>query len=265
MVYFFAIMSIMDRQNSSKINQLLRLWPRGTVAVSSWLSDQGVSRQLVDSYRKTHWLVAVGRGAFQRADDKPDWLGGVYAIQEQLGLSIHPAGKTALELQGSAHFLPIGKNAPGWLFGKNDEKLPAWFAKANWSRETRYVTNHLFSKEKLGMLKKDIEQFSIALSSPERAALEAVHLVPHSQSFEEAKSLIEGLTTLRPNLVQDLLENCKSIKAKRLFLYLAESSNHPWLKKLELSKVKLGSGKRSIIPGGKLDSKYQITVPRSES
>jgi tRNA-binding EMAP/Myf-like protein len=57
-----------------------------------------------------------------------------------------------------------------------------------------------------------------------------------------------------------LLENCNSIKVKRLFLFLAESYQHPWLKKINRAKIDLGQGKRVIVKGGKLDSKYQITV-----
>ncbi|MEK6654555.1 MAG: type IV toxin-antitoxin system AbiEi family antitoxin domain-containing protein, partial [Thermodesulfobacteriota bacterium] len=51
------------------------------------------------------------------------------------------------------------------------------------------------------------------------------------------------------------------IKAKRLFLFLAEKCGHAWVNKLDISKVRLGSGKRLIVRGGRLDKKYQITVP----
>ena len=42
---------------------------------------------------------------------------------------------------------------------------------------------------------------------------------------------------------------------------MAEKLNHPWLKFLDLSKVDLGKGKRSLVKGGVYISKYQITVP----
>mgnify|MGYP001584397915 FL=1 len=98
------------------------------------------------------------------------------------------------------------------------------------------------------------------MSAPERAALELVDLVPKEQSFSEARLLMEGLTTLRPELVQELLEACRSVKAKRLFLFLAEEANHAWFKELNTSKLDLGKGNRSIVKGGQLDQKYQITV-----
>lgn len=67
---------------------------------------------------------------------------------------------------------------------------------------------------------------------------------------------------LRPKSVQELLENCSSIKVKRLFLYLAEKLKHPWLYFVDLFKVDLGSGKRSLVKNGVYVDKYKITVPK---
>jgi hypothetical protein len=46
-----------------------------------------------------------------------------------------------------------------------------------------------------------------------------------------------------------------------LFLWYAERHNHAWLKKLDRSGINLGRGKRMLVRGGKLDPKYNITVP----
>jgi hypothetical protein len=104
--------------------------------------------------------------------------------------------------------------------------------------------------------------FSIRSSTPERAILEMLDGVPSKQTFSEAKLIFENLTTLRSQLVQTLLEQCNSIKAKRLFLYLAEECHHAWFTKLKLSQIELGKGKRSIGPNGRLNAKYLIVVPR---
>jgi len=63
--------------------------------------------------------------------------------------------------------------------------------------------------------------------------------------------------------VQKLLEACKSIKVKRLFLYMADKANHDWVRYLNLDNVDLGSGKRSIVADGVYVAKYQITVPKA--
>jgi hypothetical protein len=64
--------------------------------------------------------------------------------------------------------------------------------------------------------------------------------------------------------VQGLLEACRSVKVKRLFLWAAESAGHDWFSRLAPDRIDLGKGKRSIYRGGRFDAKYRITVPRQE-
>jgi hypothetical protein len=84
--------------------------------------------------------------------------------------------------------------------------------------------------------------------------------VPKRQSYEEAFQVMESLTSLRPQVLQRLLEGCSSVKTKRLFMHAAERSNQPWLQRLNLSKVDFGSGRRTIHAGGRLDRKYDLVV-----
>ena len=86
--------------------------------------------------------------------------------------------------------------------------------------------------------------------------------MPNEQSADEAVLLMEGLGNLRPRLVEKLLQSCQSVKAKRLFLALAERCGHSWMKRLAVENVDLGKGKRSVVRGGVLDQKYLVTLPR---
>jgi len=86
--------------------------------------------------------------------------------------------------------------------------------------------------------------------------------VPTAISFNEASLIINNLTTLRVDILQKLLEECNSVKVKRLFLYLADMHELPVFKKLKVENVNLGSGKRVISENGRLDNKYLITVPK---
>jgi hypothetical protein len=105
-------------------------------------------------------------------------------------------------------------------------------------------------------------ELAVRISAPERAALEFLHtLKPSDSEYEHADLIFEGLRTLRPELVQSLLEGCTSVKVKRLFLHFAEKHQHPWLKRVALAKISLGTGKRVLVAGGRLDPKYLITVP----
>ncbi len=260
----------MASESRSKLNRLLRAWPQGTVAVSRWLESQGAYQQLVHEYEKSGWIQRIGQGAYVRAGDTVEWSGGLHALQEQMKLSVHAGAKTALQMRGYAHFLPMGMGtgtgAGGSvsLFGAPGTRLPAWFRQHDWGVELRYCTTKLFTDDPdAGLSKKELGKFDVTVSAPERAIMEVLYLVPAEESFEEAALLMEGLTTLRPRLVQSLLEQCRSVKVKRLFMFLAESCNHAWLKKLDLSKVDFGKGKRMIVKGGRFDTKYNITVPDS--
>lgn len=252
----------MTSETSSKINRILKKWPSGAVAVLPWLEEQGAYQQLVHEYEKTSWLRRLGQGAYAKAGDKVEWTGGLYAIQEQMEFPIHAGGKTALQIQGYAHFLPLGKGTTVSLFGLPDVKLPTWFKRYHWGVKVRYTTTNLFVGEaNQGLTKKALGSYSVSASTPERAIMEVLYLVPKEESYEEARLLMEGLTTLRPRVVQTLLEHCASVKVKRLFMVLAESCQHTWVRKLDLSKVNFGKGKRMLVKGGRFDSKYNISVP----
>ena len=105
-------------------------------------------------------------------------------------------------------------------------------------------------------------QWPLIASTPERAVLELLDEIPDSESFHQVDVLVEGLRTLSPRRLQRLLEECRSVKVKRLLLWFAERHQLPWLSELNLEYIDLGAGKRSLVQNGKLDRKYQITVPK---
>lgn len=258
----------MAYSNSNKLNHLLANWPGGTVSITSWLKGQGYSTSLLTQYRQNSWISSIGHDANVRPNDKVDWTGGLYAIQEQLRLPVHAGGKTALELQGYAHFLPMGKRGTATLFSTPGARLPSWFLQHDWQVKVSHaMTKILPYKDDLGLTRKEMGAYSIKVSAPERAIMEVLYLVPQGESYEQAKLLMEGLSTLRPELVQTLLKNCRSVKVKRLFMHLAEACNLPWVKKVDTKKVNFGKGKRVVVAGGHFDSKYNISVPgpRAES
>jgi hypothetical protein len=104
-------------------------------------------------------------------------------------------------------------------------------------------------------------KWPLVMSSPERAILELLDELPVKESFHRIDMYMESLVNVRPCRIQGLLEETKSVKVKRLLFYFAERHQHKWLTHLIIEKVNLGAGKRVIYKGGKLDSKYQITVP----
>lgn len=258
----------MNTLNPSKINQLLKVWPSGTVAVQAWLNIKKISKDLTKQYVRSHWLERIGRGAFIKSGSKVDWIGGLYALQAQMNLDVHAGGKTALNLLGIHHFVHLDAGDVVWLFGKRGEILPKWFVKnSGWDQSQsniKYITTTLFDVSHLGLQEHSFSnEYAVRVSSPERAILEMLYLVPSQQTLIESKYLIAGLMTLRPDLLQSLLEACQSVKVKRLFLFLADLCHLPCLEHLDLSKIDLGKGKRMIGEGGCYVSKYQISVSKN--
>lgn len=250
----------MSTEKPTKINKLLQQSPSGVVLVSSWLSEQGYSPELIRNYKKSKWLKAFGNGAVIRFNDKVDYLGAVHSLQNQLGLTMHPAAKTALSLLGRAHFLEMNPHQV-YLFAYEKEVLPTWFKKHPWKPQIAFFTSS-FLPINLGITSIEHKNFCVKISAPTRAILECLYLTPDKISLLECYKIMEGLTDLVPSQLQELLEKCTSVKVKRLFLYLADKSNHSWSKHIDKNKIDLGKGTRSFAKEGNYISQYQITVPK---
>jgi hypothetical protein len=251
----------MGTQNKTKINRLVGQWTAGTPRTTSSLAYSGFSRNLVVKYKNSGWLEPFGRGAYIRSGDKVDWPGALYTLQTQLGLPVHAGGKTALERKGYVHYLATRERRV-FLYGPRGLVLPVWFTGERFGVEFVVTRTNLFPAAFPEAFTEFPEKdFRVRISAPELAMLEMLHLVPKAVGFDEAGQVMGNLSTLRPEVVQPLLEACGSVKVKRLFLYLAERHDHAWFAKLDPGKVDLGTGKRMIVPKGRYDAKYQITVP----
>ena len=251
----------MGTETKTKINRLIDQWVTGATSATSYLNDIGFSRDLLVKYKNSGWLESFGRGAYMRSGDRVDWPGALFTLQTQLGLAVHAGGKTALERKGYAHYLPARQKRV-FLYGPRGLALPAWFKGDRFGVEFVVTRTNLFPAElREGFTEFQEKDFSVRISAPERAILEMLHLVPLKVGFDEARLVMGNLVTLRPEVVQGLLEACRSVKVKRLFLYMAENQEHAWLSQVDLSKVDLGKGKRMIVPNGRYDAKYRITVP----
>lgn len=266
----------MGIQTHSKLNQLQRILPEGLPVDSNWLQEQGYSRQLIAKYVHNGWLASPVRGVYRRDSallDQNSWEPVVISLQKLLGLSVSVGGRTALELHGYAHYLSMTGPAEVHLYGA--ESPPSWVNKLPLKQSLSFHSKHLFKSN--GSLKdRDKErdrahftdhkwgasEWSLLISTPERAILEILDELPMHETFHQADVLMEGLTNLRPRYLTVVLTDCRSIKAKRLFLWFAQRHNHAWFKGIDTQKINLGSGKRMLVPGGKLDPKYLITVPQ---
>ena len=284
----------MGKQKQTKLNRLQILLPEGLLVDSGWLQRHGYSSALRSKYVAHGWLDQVIRGVYRRpparlssayTDKDVHWEQVVISLQLLLEYPSVVGGRTALELQGFGHYLSTEGPREIHLYGIS--KPPAWVSKLK--LKSRFVV-HNAGKLFKGLLSdlrvqnsavpSDISagsggksnlirqtwgrwEWPLAMSSPERAILELLDEVPQCETFHQADVLMEGLRNLSPRRLRALLVNCRSIKAKRLLLWFAERHNHAWLKNLDRNEIDLGHGKRSLVRGGKLDKKFEITVPEN--
>ena len=247
--------------------KLMNLHKPGTPCLASWLEKQGISYDLQKYYRRAGWLESFGRGAYKRPGDHVAWEGGLYALQEQAGLQVHIGGLTALTKQGSNQYMRFGEEAV-FLFTPLKVRFPAWFNTHDWGARIEHVKTGFLPEGacigdviKMG-LASPFSPVNLKISDPERAILECLYLAPKFHSLEEFYEIMEGLVNLRPKVVQRLLEDCQSVKVKRLFLYMAEKAGHKWLEYVKTDGIHLGKGDRVIVPNGTYVAKYKISVPR---
>lgn len=250
----------MSTNNEIKIKKLLDIHVPGTVILASWLDKNGFSYDLQQRYRKSGWLESIGVGAFKRPNDNVNWQGAVYSMQKQVNLPVHIGGLTALSLLGYSHYIRTGVETV-YLFSKLKIKLPAWFEKYSWNEPVSHIKTSFLPLEK-GFEEFNQGTFQIKIASPERAILECLYLTPDKQDILETYQILSGLVNLRPDMVQSLLQECKSVKVKRLFLYMMNKAAHQWGQFLDLSEVDLGTGDREIIKNGIYDADYHITIPK---
>lgn len=249
----------MSIQKNNKLMSLIDRWTDGMVATSPWLREIGISRQLVQKYKKGGWISSIGQGAYKRKKEKISVYGAVYALQNQLDLAIHIAALSALNHQGVGHYVQMNEKRV-FLFSDNHQTLPVWFRKYEWAKMPNQINTN-FLATNAGIETLNIEGFGLRVSSVERAILETLYLTPKQMNLMEVYHIVEGLQTIRPSLVQLLLENCNSVKVKRLFLYMAHKANLPVVKYLKTDKISLGTGDRTIVPKGKYVSQYGLILP----
>lgn len=247
--------------NRSKINKLIQEYPKGLVLLPSWLVSKGYSYELQQQYRKGGWLKSIGKGAMLKSEDSPLLVGALATLQSQAEINIHLGGRSALELHGKSHYLQL-VTTEATLFAPSRVKLPVWFTSNQWDTEYKLFKMSLFKIDNVGLVEHMESGIEMKISSAGRAMMECLSLCPHDFALTEAYELMEGLTTLRPKQVQELLEECKSIKVNRLFLYFAERAGHSWFKYIDKANIDLGSGNRSLVSNGVLIPKYQLVLPK---
>lgn len=253
-------------RSDSKLNRLQQELPEGLLADAAWMEAHGYSSALRSQYVRAGWLNSPARRVYRRAHTPLTWQQVVISLQQVLDLPLTVGGRTALEQQGYAHYLKASIKEVH-LYGPN--RPPTWLDSLPldltflWRNSLRLFPGDADAPPVPSPVMISVAGLALPIrySSKERAVLELLNELPERESFLQVDALMEGLGDLSPRRMQTLLESCANVKVKRLFLFFADRHRHAWLSHLDTTRVDLGAGKRVLVKGGKLDRRYNITVP----
>ncbi|MFC2308874.1 MAG: type IV toxin-antitoxin system AbiEi family antitoxin domain-containing protein [Bacteroidota bacterium] len=242
----------------SKINQLLFLGQKNGLYFSKWLSKQGYSPQLLKRYRSSGWLSALDRGVMYRAREPLSAFGALQSYNVQMNKTFRIAAHSALELWNYNHYVPMGK--PVLMVVSEKDSTPQWMKLEVFDRKFKVFSTKVFTVPQVTTL--SYWDWNLLVSSPEQAFMECLLLTPRHYSYMDLFYIMEQLTTLRPDVVQLLLETTKHYRLKRLFLYMAEKAGHYWFEEIDLAAVDIGTHKLQLAKSGIYIGKYKMTIPK---
>lgn len=275
------------KSNPSKLNRIYGELPSGLLASASWLEEHGYYRQLLSHYVSSGWLESPARGVYRRPGTPLKWQHVVASLLLTEQLPLHIGGATALEHAGFGHYARMSGaetirlyspgSLPAWAHAlplpekfvvRHDAMFGSLPVPRVWLDKDGATDGHgqrigdaALSENGLRIARWGESDWPLVYATEERAILEMLQDVPQSDSVYQAHVMLQGMVNVRPARMSALLRLCGSIKVKRLFLALAARHRHAWFAQLNLEGVDLGKGKRALFPDGKLDAKYQITLP----
>ncbi len=249
--------------------------PEGQLAGRAWLEKQGYAAPRIDAALRSRKLEAVAHGVYRRPGPPLKWQNVVYSLN-QMGITVHVGGYSALGAAGMAHYLELSGNSRIDLYGLT--KVPAWlktFSSSTWQKPyldspPQTFTLAFYTRPRFHQLPNaavttrpfGMWDWPIPTATPELAYLELLESVREAGDFDFVDKHFEFAGRLRPDLLNGILAACKSVKTKRLLFWFGKRHAHPWYSQLDRNRADLGSGKRLLVKGGALDKDYGITVPR---
>ena len=265
----------MNHPRTQRLKPLLDKVPPGFMVDTPWLKGQGIDPKSIHDYVSRGWLERLIRGVYRRpvpegvhGASQVSWEVTLLSLQRIMKRDVHLGGESALDLAGYTHYLSLGGTPRVHFYGA----VPTWLKRL--PTQTRIVVHRrsLFGDDPTGIsdANRDVQEtpqavnvwrWPVMASSPERAILEALDELPNHASFDNLDKIFEGLTTLRPKHLMELLALCKSVKVRRLFFVFADRHQHPWRKYLDTSEIDFGSGPRALVEGGRFHRTYRIYVP----
>ncbi|HEU4603043.1 MAG TPA: type IV toxin-antitoxin system AbiEi family antitoxin domain-containing protein [Steroidobacteraceae bacterium] len=217
--------------------------PRGEPLGVDLLAKHGVTAYRASALARSGWLIHLARGVYMLPGDTLTRDGCLAFLSGRIS-GFHVGSKTALDWRGVRH--NVGFREVLSLWGNDRVALPSWFTTRF---PSRYQVTQLFDahlKKNLGLQSLPNGRQEVLVSVPERAMLELFSDVGKNQSLEEARQLVEGLRSLRSNVLEELMAHVTRIKVIRLAESLSKEFDLPWADLAKRHSQRLGGGKRWV-------------------
>lgn len=236
--------------------------PDGLVVSRQKLIEIGFAKPAIDYFLRSGKLTTISRGVYRRPGPPLKWEHLIYSAV-QLGHNIHVGARSAMDMSGFAHYLSLGGLRQLHIYC--EKKPPTWLVTLNKPVEIVAHRLKIFTNiPPASILQRPFGHWDwpIPIATVELALLEILNDVADEAGFKMADKYFETATTLRPDLLNQLLATCKKVHVNRLFLWFAKRHSLSCLESLNRADINLGKGKRMIVRGGTLDKELQITVPK---
>lgn len=248
--------------------RLTEVVAEGQLVNRQWLLDKGFLSTDIDYYLRSGILQAVFRGVYRKPGKPLKWESVLYSLQE-MGYDLHVGGEQSITESGFSHFVSMSNTTSVHLY--SSKALPRWLIKWHESQPMP-EQEFCFVLHKQAWLSQ-VPDFAFTYRSfgtwdwPLRYAVSELAILEYMMELETETDFLqmdrwfESLSSISPMKMQQVLAVCKNFKARRLFGWFSDKHQHAWAKEIDWKKIELGTGKRSIIKGGRYSAKWKITVP----
>ena len=247
--------------NENKLKSLIQGVPSGLLVDDAWLEREGYSPALVDGYARDGWLETPARGVYRMPCGKLKWEQVVISLQSLMRIPVAIGGLTALQMEKfSNNYVKPREmrevrlygydNFPQWVFniscGVNftfhdvrrlfPDSTPT-LEPLDMHKGMGGIKNYARTTTDLtGLMQEPWEERSwpIAMSTPERAALEALDEPSDGQSVSAAETFINDGLQMCTERMNRLLGRCASAKVKKRFLSCARRHSEDWGAKIDV-------------------------------
>lgn len=260
----------MKKSRYSVLQRLANGVPLGFLVDTPWLKRHGVSAKSVYAYRKAGWLERMARGVYRRSFvDQPmlvRWETLMLSLYQILGYRVHLGGQTGLGISGIEYSVLFGGRKTVWLYG---DTLPGWVTRLPLNARLVIRSTSLFDNPELGLSGgklcngcTDILAWTLRISTPERAMIEALDEVPYRTTFDRIDEVFDMTDSFRPELLSELLQSCRKYRVRRLFCMFAERHKPIWWKEIDYGSLDLGCGVHRAVAHGHVHPKFKLIVPK---